>query len=1054
MVMGNPVSPTETEPKAHVSLTDGPATLEFVCYSQSGERDHRAVKRFPLVDSAIKFVQGESQYSDDEFPTIAQDDWSGGRAWENFDKDKSRFFDSWRMNTQREGVVMGGREIYTTGGWRDQNNNLPGSGIVSSNHYDYGVAFTKLRTTYKYVAGDFTTGDGYTAGNIEVWLKYIGTPTGGVNIAIHNDNAGAVGSEVYKHFVDMSNLGYEANVSHLVWCNLETPQALSSSTKYWLVVYASQDEGDDNCYLVGRGGGGSFEYSANGSSWTSGFGPPYFRLSDDATGFVAHFFEYKGQLYFATQPDDGSAGKLFMNGFRGSCDVNANLGRLIDATAPQGGFSGFYDATAKIVAGDPSAKELTPWRTATIASSTQLVVEWDWVLEHDDMDEYVILGTDVWNEIGDTASTITSPISDVTVGNGIVFLAQAGGAALVQHREFNNFGTWQWDSDCWRNGGGHCHYVKLLNDLTKGATLWMGRNPGAMSGRYVSEYKSWVHYASLPDAWDGGKLFWTELDSGGDAWDEQVISEVTASYTDNNVKFALTADFTTGIVGSEVISSTNLVYGNHIELTVKSGEDMSAGDLQLLLSNLPNCVTPLFTLNFPYIKKNEAATVKLPFDSEGVAGVDAIVSIGLQITDEKDAAFSIEIVGATILYQDSSPVKIGQGAENITGVEIYDDPERFWIFTEGEIGYMQNDIYTPIPLREIRSLRSMYNGLASAVAGVYLYFSMGFGRVMRYFRQNIDSIGPDRDAGLPADRKGYISAMVAYPGDKLIIAVDGGRLCYSCIVMWSGNGWHELYRSPRINQPIRSLYVQSLDGSDTQRLWFSMRNDVLWLPITPNPAIDPDYRFAHEGHLITSWMYANKQALEKVYHNLSLFAENLEYTPPYSYIIEVDYQKDSDSTWTALPSAFSTSPVQTVDMTSTANATVSGRRIRFRYRFQTTSPKVSPRLMTSVLKAYAIQEIKFGYAFTTKLSEDDLSIDLEGDEIGSANYSTRVETAQAKMDLWAASMTKLTFNAVYSGFDDKDVYLKSIPVQPLTMLADDQIEEQFLQVVVHEFETS
>lgn len=1059
--MGNTTSPTSTEPTSHVSFTDGTNTVELVLYNSFGGRDHKAIKRFPLVESALKIVEGESRYSDDEIPTISQEDFSGGRGNEIFEKDRSRFYDSWRMNTQREGVVLGAREIYTDGDWRTHENYLPGSGWSNANHYNYGVYFRSLLTTKRFLAMPFTAAHTYssTAANVELWLKYHGTPSA-ITIAVYSNVGGSPGSAIWSETISISSLD-EENVSQLYLHDVDSPFSLTSSTAYWFVVYGNSGDDSSNYWEVGVGGATLGKYSSDGSSWSSGsYSNPYFRISADDTHFTPHFFEYKGQLYFATQNHDGTTAKLYMNGFRGAADdPSPNKDRLVDAAQS---FGLFYDGVCKFVAGDPSALENVPWRRCTIINSTTLQMDRTWETWADDMDEYVILGTDVWSEIGDSLGKFTTPVKDVAVGNGIVFFAQAGGDT-VAHREFNNYGTWQSDTDCWKYAGGHAHYIEMLNDLERGPTLWMARNPNAYSGAFRTDYKSWIMRARLPDAWDDAHIFWKQLDSGQDAWDEQVISNVTTSFTDNNVKFALTDSFTTGIVGSEAITSTNLTYGNYIELTVKVGTPFQAGELQLLLSNLANCVTPIFTLNFPSLKPDEAQTCRLYFDAEGVTGADAVISIGLQITADKNKNFSIEIIGETIYYLDREPIKIGTDAENVTGTQIYDDPERFWVFTEGEIGYMQNDIYTPIPLREMRSLKSSYNGRASCVAGVYLYFSMGAGRVMRYFRQNIDSIGPDRDAGLPSGRRGNVSAMVSYPGDKVIIAVNGGMEDASSpalhktssILMYSGNGWHELYRAPRGNLPITSLYIQSIDGSDTQRLWFNQGADILWLPITPNPERDPDYRFAHEGHLITSWYYANKQALEKVWHSLSLFAENLDASAdPVKYTIEVDYQTDGDTTWTAFPSVFDTSPTETILLTSGANTNVTGRRIRFRFRFLTTDPKETPRLMASVVKAYAVQDIKYGYAMTTKLSEDDLSIDLEGDEIGSGNFATRLETTTAQLDSWSANLTKLTMNTIFSPFDNKSVYMKSIPSQPFTVLPDDQIEEAFLNITVHEWSTS
>jgi hypothetical protein len=109
--MATVVSPTDRNPKHHVSLTDGTNVVGFILRDQYGKRNERAFRRFPHTASALKTFQGDSKWSDQEFPymSIAQDNFSGGRGNESFDSDKSMFRDSFRASTFREdGVTRGG----------------------------------------------------------------------------------------------------------------------------------------------------------------------------------------------------------------------------------------------------------------------------------------------------------------------------------------------------------------------------------------------------------------------------------------------------------------------------------------------------------------------------------------------------------------------------------------------------------------------------------------------------------------------------------------------------------------------------------------------------------------------------------------------------------------------------------------------------------------------------------------------------------------------------------------------------------------------------------
>ncbi len=49
-----PVSPTDSDPRYHVSLTDGTTELSFVLYNQAGKKNHTAITATPLDQSPIK----------------------------------------------------------------------------------------------------------------------------------------------------------------------------------------------------------------------------------------------------------------------------------------------------------------------------------------------------------------------------------------------------------------------------------------------------------------------------------------------------------------------------------------------------------------------------------------------------------------------------------------------------------------------------------------------------------------------------------------------------------------------------------------------------------------------------------------------------------------------------------------------------------------------------------------------------------------------------------------------------------------------------------------
>jgi hypothetical protein len=159
-----------------------------------------------------------------------------------------------------------------------------------------------------------------------------------------------------------------------------------------------------------------------------------------------------------------------------------------------------------------------------------------------------------------------------------------------------------------------------------------------------------------------------------DAWNEDTVAEVTATASTtaaalavgtNSAKFAIGAAFTTGIIGFEQISSTNLSKYTHIYAYVYSTVALDAGDVQLLLDNTAKCASPLETINLPAIPATTLTRVRLPLANPELDL--AVISIGLKLTADKGAMdFHIDDVRAVKLSTVSTLV---QGWRN--GVDGY-----------------------------------------------------------------------------------------------------------------------------------------------------------------------------------------------------------------------------------------------------------------------------------------------------------------------------------------------------------------------------------------------
>jgi hypothetical protein len=103
------VSPTEEYPTHHLSLTDGVTTLGIVVCDRKGSPVNLAMSETPVPPTVTRVANTNSGYADFEQPyvVVTQDDWSGGRGQEIFEKDDARFLDSYRIGSWRGDLVCG-----------------------------------------------------------------------------------------------------------------------------------------------------------------------------------------------------------------------------------------------------------------------------------------------------------------------------------------------------------------------------------------------------------------------------------------------------------------------------------------------------------------------------------------------------------------------------------------------------------------------------------------------------------------------------------------------------------------------------------------------------------------------------------------------------------------------------------------------------------------------------------------------------------------------------------------------------------------------------------
>jgi hypothetical protein len=538
--------------------------------------------------------------------------------------------------------------------------------------------------------------------------------------------------------------------------------------------------------------------------------------------------------------------------------------------------------------------------------------------------------------------------------------------------------------------------------------------------------QQFVNYDQVTKAWVEKILSGAILDEGTDAWDEDTITNVTTTYTAGQIQISVAAAFTTGIVAVEAITSTDIRYSNRVQVgyQIASTIDHDAGDLQFMMDNTAKCASPLFTLDLPKLKANVWTTVILDYDAKDITTAAAIISIGLKVAVDKGAEV-IAIKGMTQILDTYNPIPI-EDIGKINKLLMYGQPATLWCVGEGGLGEIREDVYQQAPIWDIRNARSPANGIAAIAHDVYLDFSFGYsGGIQQYYATNIDDIGPNGDMGLPNNRKGAVSALVGWPG-RMYAAIDAGVYGYSSVQMRLGQGWHEVYRAPRVGERIRELYIQSIPGSDIRRLWISQGSDILWIPVSQNPEYDSNYQYTYESTVTSGRIYSGMQDIAKFFNSITLATKNLSAN---GIEVRVDYKLDGATAWTELPTKYTTSPFQEVAISSTYNAT--GKWIQYRLRLYTSVKTISPVILAVVMDIVTRNKIKYAYPLTFRVFDKDKDLNGQPDdeEIGKNKID--------QLDAWIAGSVPIIMCSTDSLGHNLWVFPEPVPVRRVAKIFDE-----------------
>ena len=445
------------DPTHHISLTDGSTTVGLIL--PDGVNDTQQV---PYQPSSLQFNQGRQGYGSFEPPytSIDQVDFTGGLGQLHY-TDTSKFFDSYNMWTLADGTLLPAPL------WRHtleetnltQNTYMPGSRVLvkgdTANAVD--VKWQALTGANRFMATQFTAWSSYSVGYLWLYLRYFGSP-GTLTAAIYSNSSGDPNAAITNGSVSLTFANAPAAtpegsmVGQLVCFVFATAPSVTSgtvfhvvvsgaagddSTNYWEVAYSDTDDGGSGEFQS------TFRKSTSGSSWSASDGPIFHHMTVVIVDRKWHFVEYKSALYACSEPADGTAGKVYLNGDRGVATGSSSSTTLVDST--QSWQTNAWDtAYVHIFNGTGEGQ----YRKIISNTSTALTIEPAWDITPvqggtDTGSEYVIIGSPLWQDVTPSGSayTITKPITDVYVLWGVMYCCQGEVANTAKLREFNNNGS-------------------------------------------------------------------------------------------------------------------------------------------------------------------------------------------------------------------------------------------------------------------------------------------------------------------------------------------------------------------------------------------------------------------------------------------------------------------------------------------------------------------------------------------------------------------------------------------------------------------------------------
>ena len=370
--------------------------------------------------------------------------------------------------------------------------------------------------------------------------------------------------------------------------------------------------------------------------------------------------------------------------------------------------------------------------------------------------------------------------------------------------------------------------------------------------------------------------------------------------------------------------------------------------------------------------------------------------------------------------------------DHVTELLVARGPDREeHIYAATKVGlYVHDDINQRFLATDLQLPFHPEAGKGTTVWRGSIYFPAG-NSIYRFQAGNDQTVvvpmGPDRDHGLPSDKRGVITDVLGTHNDLMVLlnataaagrtppsystrgagthhgVISGGNLGYSEILGFDERGWEGKWLSSGVTQAVTTGAVSN--SYNQYRMWWAANQEVYWqtLPVDAvNPLQVANSTYAETATLETPWNDFNIRNQTKV--ALDVLVETVN--PTSDETIKVEYATDYTESYTTLDDSTLTNGLITSTGEKKFRIVVNGspvgevfRSIKFRVSFARGSTITNtPQLIKLTLVWRAVVALLWGVA-----------ADIDVNEVSPDGRNTKQQIIDLKSSLASGTLVEVTY---------------------------------------------